>query len=133
MTNNNKRLIAILIIALIHGIYAKDNGTAAVETKPVSTVSELLEAIDSGAEGLTIELAEGTYALSKPLEPKSGMTIRGAGAGKTIITHEAAWKPSVEKLPDPEMSTSRCNRFATSRWIQEASRQPRQLLGITLF
>ena len=62
--------------------------------------------------GRTIEIGPGTYELSAPLEPKPGMKIRGAGTGKTIITHQAGWKPSTEKLPDSEVNMKRIDTRA---------------------
>lgn len=71
----------------------------------VKTTKELVVAVRDGAEGSIIEIAAGTYELSAPLEPKVGMTLKGAGMDKTIITHTASWKPSTKTLPDPEMKT----------------------------
>jgi len=72
---------------------------------PITTATGLIAAIRDGAEGASLAIGEGTFELEGPLEPKAGMTIKGAGVGKTIITHAAAWKPSTETLPDPEMRT----------------------------
>ncbi len=69
----------------------------------VGTTEELISAVRDGAEGTVIEIAPGTYRLAAPLEPKTGMTLQGAGMDETTITHVAAWKPAVESLPDPEM------------------------------
>ncbi len=71
----------------------------------VDNTAALVAAVRDGEEGLTIEIAKGIYELSEPLEPKAGMTLRGAGMDETIITHTASWKPSTETLPDPEMKT----------------------------
>lgn len=70
-----------------------------------STIA-LVAAVRDGAEGATIEIGLGTYQLAAPLELKPGMTLKGAGIGKTIITHTADWKPSTLTLPDPEMKTA---------------------------
>ena len=72
---------------------------------PVATAGALVAAVRDGAEGAVIEIAPGTYELAEPLEPKSGMTLRGAGMEKTILTAAAGWKPAVSTLPDPEMKT----------------------------
>ena len=77
--------------------------SVAVFASPVTHTPELISAIENAAEGDTIEIAPGTYHLDAPLEPKTGITIRGAGVDKTIITHTTAWKPSVKTLPDPEV------------------------------
>ena len=71
----------------------------------VDGTAELVAAVRDGTEGLTIEIAPGLYELEAPLEPKPGMTLKGAGMDKTIITHVARWRPSVKTLPDPEMKT----------------------------
>jgi len=72
----------------------------------VDSAAALVAAVRNGAEGVTIEIAAGTFELEAPLEPKTGMTLKGAGMDKTIITHVAGWKPSTKTLPDPEMKTA---------------------------
>lgn len=69
----------------------------------IDSTAELVEAVQNGKEGQTIELAPGTYELEAPLEPKAGMTLKGAGTDKTILTHAKSWKPSTSTLPDPEV------------------------------
>ena len=71
----------------------------------VNSTAALVAAVRDGAEGATIEIAAGTFELEAPLEPKTGMTLKGAGMDKTIITHVASWKPPNRTLPDPEMTT----------------------------
>jgi len=71
---------------------------------PVETVEALVAAVRDGEKGATIELAAGTFALTAPLEPKAGMTLKGAGMDKTTVTGAAGWKPSTKTLPDPEMT-----------------------------
>ncbi|MBC8166394.1 MAG: hypothetical protein H7Y20_11045, partial [Bryobacteraceae bacterium] len=72
----------------------------------VKDTAGLVSAVRNGVEGAIIEIAAGTYELEAPLEPKTGMTLKGAGMDKTIITHVANWKPSTKTLPDPEMKTA---------------------------
>jgi nitrous oxidase accessory protein len=72
---------------------------------PVATTDALVAAVRDGAEGTVIEIAPGTYELTGPLEPKSGMTLKGAGMERTILTAAAGWKPPLATLPDPEMKT----------------------------
>ena len=72
---------------------------------PVTTTEALVAAVRDGAEGAKIEIAAGTYQLDAPLEPKAGMTLKGAGIGATILTHVPSWKPATTTLPDPEMRT----------------------------
>lgn len=74
--------------------------------EPITTVEALVQAVQEGEEGATITIGPGTFELVGPLEPKSGMTLQGAGIGKTVITHVDRWKPSTKTLPDPEMKTN---------------------------
>ncbi|MBY0513630.1 MAG: right-handed parallel beta-helix repeat-containing protein [Gemmataceae bacterium] len=69
----------------------------------VETAAALVAAVRDGAEGATIEVAAGTFELDAPLELKARMTLKGAGADKTILTHTKGWNPSTKTLPDPEM------------------------------
>lgn len=84
--------------------------TAVASAKPVTTADELTAAVAGAAPGQTIELAEGTFHLAQPLDLKSGLTLKGAGAGKTVITHTAEWKASPATLPDPETNHERFDR-----------------------
>ena len=77
----------------------------AISGEAIRSTVALVAAVRDGAEGATIEIAAGTFELEAPLEPKSGMTLKGAGMDKTVLTHTAAWKPSTKTLPDPEMTT----------------------------
>ena len=79
--------------------------TIGLAGEAITTSASLVAAIRDGAEGATITLAAGTFEIDAPLEPKTGMTITGAGMDRTIITGVAAWKPSTNTLPDPEMKT----------------------------
>lgn len=71
--------------------------------EPVTTPDALAAAVRDGAEGSTILLAAGVFALDAPLELKAGMTLRGAGIDKTVLTHSETRAPSTKTLPDPEM------------------------------
>src|SRR6185295_4812589 len=90
-----KPVVAILLLVSVSAADQAVDSTAA-----------LVAAVRDGSEGATIQIAAGTYELDAPLEPKAGMTLKGAGMNKTIITHTAAWKPSTKTLPDPEMKTA---------------------------
>ncbi len=39
--------------------------------------------------------------ITAPLLIPSGVTLKGAGIGKTILTHAPAWKGTPATLPDP--------------------------------
>jgi len=99
-----KRIALVLLFSPLAGL--------AVAGEVVDNPADLVAAVRDGAEGLSIEIAPGSYELQAPLEPKSGMTIRGAGMGRTIITHVAGWKPSTKTLPDPEMKTQGMDTYA---------------------
>lgn len=66
----------------------------------VETVDQLVGAVNNGAAGDTVEIAAGTYRLPGTLAPKADMTIRGAGAGRTILAPADSWRPSADGLPD---------------------------------
>jgi nitrous oxidase accessory protein len=72
----------------------------------IDTAADLVAAVRNGTEGATLEIAAGTFELDAPLELKAGMTLKGAGIDKTLLTNAAAWKPSTKTLPDPEMKTA---------------------------
>ncbi|HWI60180.1 MAG TPA: hypothetical protein VNZ22_23345, partial [Bacillota bacterium] len=78
----------------------------------VETTAALVAAVREGAEGATIEMGPGTFELEAPLEPKAGMTLKGAGIEKTILTPAARWRPSTQTLPDPEMKTQGMDTYA---------------------
>jgi nitrous oxidase accessory protein len=78
--------------------------------QPVTTVAGLLEAVSRGTEGTVIDIGEGTFRLSQPLDLKSGMTLKGAGIGKTIVTHTPEWKAATDTLPDPETNHQKFDR-----------------------
>lgn len=78
----------------------------------VRSSEELVAAVRDEPPGSIIEIAAGTYKLTVPLEPKTGMTLEGAGVDETIITHTSDWKPSTEKLPDSEINMDRIDTYA---------------------
>ncbi len=69
----------------------------------VKTAAALVAAVRDGSEGTTVRLGAGTFVLDATLELKAGMTLQGAGVGKTILMAADAWRPSTKSLPDPEM------------------------------
>jgi nitrous oxidase accessory protein len=78
--------------------------------QPVTSAAELFDAVSRGTEGTVIEMAAGTFRLSQPLDLKSGMTLKGAGIGKTIVTHTTDWKAATDTLPDPETNVQKFDR-----------------------
>lgn len=93
---------------------------------PVISTDALVAAVRDGAEGDTIEIGPGVFRLDAPLEPKPGMTIKGAGMDKTVITHVATWKPSTQALPTPETTLK---GFDTSAYL---IRLPEKVRDITI-
>lgn len=92
--------VSLLVLA-IRPVPAQEQA----KTYPVKKPEELVMVLTQAGKGSRVKLAEGTFAIKAPLEPKAGMTIQGAGMGKTVVTHDPAWKPSTRTLPDPEMRT----------------------------
>jgi len=91
------RTLALLVIA---GIPATTFGQS------VESSAALAAAVRNAPEGATINVAAGTFEIDAPLELKKGVTLKGAGKEKTVITHVSGWKPSTLTLPDPEMKTA---------------------------
>lgn len=74
---------------------------------PVTTVEQLVAAVEIGCK---IELAPGLFALTAPLDLKTGTTLKGAGMGKTIVTHTTDWKANPSTLPDPETNQQKFDK-----------------------
>ncbi len=72
------------------------------DAAPVKNVAELLEAVAEARPGTVVEIGQGRFELSAPLKVKEGLTLKGAGMDKTIMTHTADWKADPKTLPDPE-------------------------------
>ena len=89
-------LLTLLLASLSH---------LSIAGAAIDTTAALVAAVRDGAEGATIEIAAGTFELEAPLEPKAGMTLKGAGMDKTIITHAAGVEAFDQDPPDPEMTT----------------------------
>ena len=83
---------------------------AATTAAPIQTVEELVSAVTGAGEGASIELAAGTYRLSQPLDLPSGLTLKGAGIGRTIITNADTWQANPSTLPDPETQHEKFDR-----------------------
>lgn len=104
----------------------------------VDSAAALMAAVRDGPEGASIEIAAGTYELEGPLDLKAGMTLKGAGMDKTILTCSANWKPSTTTLPDPEMKLEgldteayliRLKRDASGFSLSDMTLQGRHLHG----
>lgn len=54
-------------------------------TYPVSDVASLTEALGKAGDGDVIECAAGTYLISAEISLSVGVTLRGAGIGKTVL------------------------------------------------
>jgi nitrous oxidase accessory protein len=81
---------------------------APVAAAPLTTVEQLVAA--AASPGTVIELAPGTFRLAGPLDLKAGTTLRGAGIGRTILTHAPEWHAAVATLPDPETNRPKFDR-----------------------
>ncbi len=81
----------------------------------VSTASELLNAVNNGADGDVITINAGTYELTETLNLRDDMTLRGAGVDQTILTPVSTWQPGTAGLPDSASSTT--NNFNNSAYL----------------
>ncbi len=76
----------------------------------VASVEALVTTVAEAKDGAVIELAAGTFKLTQPLDLKTGVTLQGAGIGKTIVTHAETWKANPSTLPDPETDHAKFDR-----------------------
>jgi len=81
-----------------------------VDAAPVATTEALMAAAAEAAPGTVIELAPGTFRLAAPLALKTGTTLKGAGVGKTILSHTPEWEGNASTLPDPETNQQKFDR-----------------------
>ncbi len=95
---------------LIFTIAAFFHGAAPAIAQPVASVEALVAAVAEAKSGAVIELAAGTFKLAQPLDLKTGVTLKGAGIGKTIITHAESWQANPATLPDPETNHEKFDR-----------------------
>ncbi|RMF88548.1 MAG: hypothetical protein D6741_19080 [Planctomycetota bacterium] len=72
---------------------------ARATVREVHTFDELAAAIEQSEPGDEIILAPGEYRFPRTLHLASGITLRGAGVGKTIAVADPAWQVSTDTLP----------------------------------
>lgn len=70
-------------------------------TVPVSTVGQLVAAVNNGSAGDTVMVAAGAYSLTATLSPKARMTIKGAGRDSTILRPASSWTPGLATAVEP--------------------------------
>jgi hypothetical protein len=101
----------IFIVSIIQ--YCKKSSPA-VQTPVIgiSDIDELYESINNGTAGASIQIGAGIFTLSEPLQPKSRMTIKGAGIGKTILQGKDSWYPNTDNLTAGDVDPSKVNRNA---------------------
>lgn len=78
----------------------------------VTSVDALLHAVNEGEPGADVVVGEGVFELTAPLRPQAGMTIRGAGPGKTVLRNAESWSVGREGLPDGEVVAGSVNHDA---------------------
>ncbi len=100
------------LLTVIAGFLGLTATSLSVWATPIITTEALVAAVRDGAEGSIIEIGPGTFELNAPLEPKAGMTLKGAGMDETVLTPVASWNPSTDSLPDPEVKTKGLDSYA---------------------
>ena len=58
----------------------------------VSTTAELYDAVSNATSGTVIDVAAGTYVLPESLQVRTGITLRGAGDGRTVLRAADSWQ-----------------------------------------
>jgi hypothetical protein len=93
-----------------------DIGSVPAVTSTASDTSELIRAINDGAQNDTVIVAAGTFELTEPLRPKPGMTIQGAGKGQTVIKNAPSWALRVDNFADSgtDFQSIACNSYLFS-------------------
>ncbi len=76
----------------------------------ITDVHELLDAVNNGKPGDRVYIGEGTFIVTRSLQPKPGMAIEGAGRDKTILQADDAWSAGDADLPDNPVDHNSINR-----------------------
>ena len=97
-----------LLFSIITGLFLTLVHTATAQR--VSSVEALVAAVAEAKSGAVVELAEGTFKLTQPLDLKAGIALKGAGIGKTIITNAESWTANPATLPDSETDAPKFDR-----------------------
>lgn len=84
--------------------------TAFAHAEPIISPQALVQAVKDAGPRSVIELAPGTFQLAEPLVLPAGITLKGAGIGKSIVTHASDWKARTETLPDPKLKHDKFDR-----------------------
>lgn len=82
------------------------------KTVVIKNEEELGKALDKSKSGDIIKLKPGKYVLNNQMPIKSGITIKGAGVGRTIITANDTWLPGLKGLPANERVADSVNSNA---------------------
>ena len=102
-----KSFLTNILVLSFAGLFAMATSASA---QRVTTVEALVAAVAEAKSGTVIELAAGTFKLKRPLDLKTGVTLKGAGIGQTIITHAENWQANPATLPDPETQHAKFDR-----------------------
>ncbi len=102
----------ISILAFLFFAFQNCSNSSKENKVQVKTVLELVDAVNGGKPGDLIFISSGVYELdsTQQLTPKSGMTIQGAGIGKTILTAVDIWTPGLKGLPANEQDVNKVNQ-----------------------
>ncbi len=83
---------------------------ACATATPLASLEEIVRASEQALPGDTLVIAPGRFELKSPLVLRTGVILRGAGIGKTILTHAPEWKAATSTLPDPEINRAKFDR-----------------------
>lgn len=89
--------LALVVAPLVVPLGAPSAAQASCAGIPLSPSQDVATIVNAGAPGATYCLAPGLYRLSKPISPKAGMTLVGAGEGATVLSagrRATGWTPS---------------------------------------
>jgi parallel beta-helix repeat protein len=111
------------IATLIFALAVTTSPTAAIEPKDFGSQG-IAAAMKLAVSGDRIQLREGTYMLSEPIRPKSGITLLGAGQDKTRLVYRGRTAGAL-------ISLSGCENVEIARLTLDGQNNPLVQQGIT--
>ena len=91
-------------------VYLGTTVSATAQTVQVNSSTGLRSALDSASAGTVIDVAAGVYDFDRTLDVAPGISIRGAGRGRTTL--RGTWTADLTSRPDDETDFRTADRSA---------------------
>lgn len=85
-------------------------GPALGAADAVTAVADLVATLSRAVSGDVVRVAAGRFQLERPIDVPAGVALKGAGVGRTILTHTPGWRAAAATLPDPETDVKTFDR-----------------------